>query len=187
MSVDNTSFGLDTATRQVQPGDTPDLNDGLLSRNVTAGGSPVTIIRGEATFLIDGVVTQATAAFALNGYTPFVPIEGVTAAANTSEPISGVGAPQRVALQVKENSTALNPGDYVKPIAGEVEKFLTGATADDARLKYARYLGKEAALLDTATSTPFNEKLTVGIVPDQTLTPSSTVDDPANVGWFQLM
>ena len=50
MSTDNTSFGADTATRNVQPGDTPDLNDGLLSRPVDIS---TTILRGQACIIDD--------------------------------------------------------------------------------------------------------------------------------------
>ena len=101
--------------------------------------------------------------------------------------ISGVGPTQRVALQLRESSPTINPGDFAKisSTPGQVARWIPDN--DDQRLKYARYLGKEAALLDVNESTPFDETLTVGIVPDQTLTPTTTVDDPANVGWFQLM
>lgn len=175
------------ATRQIQPGDTPDLNDGLLSRTIPTANS---IDRGDACFLVDGDITLATQALAEDGYGPFVPIESVNNTSGADLPMSGVTAPQRIALRVLISTTPLNPGDYVKPssTAGLVEKFDTGAAGEDEFwLKYARYLGKEAALLDKDSNSPFGESLSLGIVPDQTLTPTSTQEDDGNVGWFQLI
>ena len=97
-------------TRQIQPGDTPDLNDGLLSRNVPTS---TTILRGDATYLINGDVTIATQALARAGHTPFVPIESIDNQSADPVPISGVGPPQRVALQVKEGSNPIDPGEFV--------------------------------------------------------------------------
>ena len=102
--------------------------------------------------------------------------------ADGDEEVSGVSADQRVALAVEVGSANLNPDDYVKISAtdGQVSRW---TVADPAESKYARYLGKEAALLDRNASTPYDETLTPGIVPDQVLDPE-TGD---NVGWFQLM
>lgn len=172
-------------TRQIQPGDTPDLNDGLLSRAQAAQN----IARGTACFLIDGNVTIALAAAAAAGHAPFVPIESVDNSGGSAgdTEMSGVVAPQRVALRVEASSAALDPGEYVKISAtgGQVEKWVPTTDADN--LKYARYLGREAALLDRAVLTPFDETLTAGIVPDQTLTPTAGATDDENVGWFQLI
>ena len=175
------------ATRQIQPGDTPDLNDGLLSRTAAVDD----ILRGEACYIIDGLVTVAAAGNEEQGRAPFVPIESVANAGDLDLPISGVVAPQRVALRVEADSDELFPGDYVKISAtnGQVEKFDAGGTTndDDFWLKYARYLGKEAALLDKQPGTPFAESLSTGIVPDESLDPSSDVSGDENVGWFQLI
>ena len=168
-------------TRDVQPGDTPDLNDSLLSRGIAA----VNLQRGQACFIKAGVVTVAAVADALAGYAAFVPVESVDNSGGGAGDLeaSGVTPPQRVALAAEDSSAVLEPGDYVKIAAtsGEVEKWVV--TTDDQRLKYARYLGKEAALLDRDAVTLFGESLTPGIVPDQSLTPVTG----ANVGWFQLM
>lgn len=168
-------------TRNVQAGDTPDLNDGLLSRSIDA----VNLQRGVATFIKAGIVTIAAVADAVAGYTAFVPVESVDNSGGAPGDLeaSGVTAPQRVALDVLIGSAALNPGDYVKISAtpGLVDLFAVGVS--DQRAKYARYLGKEAALLDRNAVTPYDETLTPGIVPDQVLTPVSG----DNVGWFQLV
>lgn len=168
-------------TRNIQPGDTPDLNDGQLSRKADAAN----IARGVACFVKAGIVTIAAVADAIAGYAAFVPIQSVDNSAGSPGdlPINGVSAPQRVALEVLAASTALNPDDYVKisTTPGQVQKWVEAV--DDQRLKFARYLGKEAALLNRNAATPFDETLTEGIVPDQTLTPV-TGD---NVAWFQLL
>ena len=169
-------------TRRIQAGDTPDLNDGLLSRLIV---NALNLVRGNACVLVSGEITLATQALTSAGNTPFVPIESVD---NTGDGLeaSGVAAPQRVALLVAASSAALDPGEYVKPSSGgdgTVQKW--APVSDDDNEKYARYLGKEAALLDRDTSTPFGETLTTGIVPDETLTPTATASD--NVGWFQLV
>lgn len=168
-------------TRNVQPGDTPDLNDGLLSRAIDS----VNLQRGQACFIKAGIVTVAAVADAIAGYAAFVPVESVDNSGGAAGDLeaSGVTPPQRVALAAVDGGAELNPGDFVKISAtpGEVELFVV--TTDDQRLKYARYLGKEAALLFRNPVTPFNETLTPGVVPDESLTPV-TGD---NVGWFQLV
>lgn len=167
-------------TRQVQPGDTPDLNDGLLSRQIADG---LVLERGAACLLKAGKITLATITDVVNGYAPFVPIESVDNTGNGLE-ASGVGAPQRVALRAKISSLTLNPGDYVKPssVAGEVEAWVpvTGETGEI----YARYLGKEAGLFQRESGTPWKETLSNGIKPDQALVPGT--DPENNIGWFQL-
>jgi len=180
-------FGED-ATRQVQKGDTPDLNDGLLSRVVPTSEN---INRGQACVIIAGDVTVATAALVLDGYTPFVPIETVDNTTTGDLPISGVGPTQRVALGVITTST-INPGDIVKVSdtqivseGGFVELWSAGDTgADDNRAKYARYLGREAALLVKSGPSDFIETLSPGIVPDQPILGS---EPNGTVGWFQLL
>jgi len=169
-------------TRDVQAGDTPDLNDGLLSRLIV---NALNLVRGNACLLVDGEITLSTLALMAAGHAPFVPIESVD---NTNDGLeaSGVAAPQRVALLVEASSTALAPDDFVKPsnnADGTVERWVP--TTDAHFEKYAKYLGKEAALLDRDSVTPFDETLTPGIVPDQTLTPTASPSD--NVGWFQLI
>lgn len=171
-------------TRRVQRGDTPDLNDQLLSRLIV---DTLNLERGMACVLVDGEINLATLTLLAAGHAPFVPVESVDNT-NDGEEASGVEAPQRVALLVVASSATLNPGDFVKPASGansngEVERWVP--TTDAHFEKYAKYLGKEAALLDRDTTTPFDETLTPGIVPDEALVPTADPED--NVGWFQLI
>ncbi len=175
----STSFGTG-ATRQVQAGDTPDLNDGLLSREASVDS----IVRGEACYITAGIVTVATAALSNDGRAVFVPVESVDNSGNDNLPISGVVSPQRVALTMGADSQIVfNPGDYAKisNVAGQVEPMVD---TEVAGFRYARFLGIEAALLDVNTVTPFDETLTPGIVPDQSVTIES---GETAVGWFQLI
>lgn len=169
-------------TRNVQAGDTPDLNDGQLSRGVAAATN---LTRGIASFVKAGFVTIAAVADAAAGYAPFVPTASVdnSGGADGDENVSGITADQRVALDVLIGSDDLNPDDFVKISAtpGLVERWVPAVDADN--LKYARYLGVEAALLDRNTASPYDETLTEGIVPDQTLSPVSG----DNTAWFQLL
>jgi hypothetical protein len=172
-------------TRDVEPGDTPDLNDGLLSRSQAAEN----IARGVACYLVDGDITIGTTALAATGVSPFVPIQSVDNSGGSAgdTEMSGVVAPQRVALTFETITAALTlfPGDYVKistTVPGIVNRWLDGV--DAAGLKYARFLGIEAALLDKNAVTPFDETLTPGIVPDQSVTGTNAQQF---VGWFQLV
>ncbi len=179
-------------TRNIQAGDTPDLNDGLLSRKITGPqSSSKTINRGVACYLVAGEVTTGTQTLSLAGHSPFVPIASVTAtgtsAAAVEEPIDGVVAPQRVAVTIRGDTgdgTVFNPGDYLKlseDTTGQLHKWNDG---DADASKYARFLGIEAALLDRDSSTTFDETLTSGIRPDQQVT---VADGVTFVGWAQLM
>ena len=62
------------ATRAIAPGDTPDLNDGLLSRPVN---TTTDISKGQACYIdaSDGFVKVATTALEGAGSVPFVPVE----------------------------------------------------------------------------------------------------------------
>lgn len=166
-------------TREVQPGDTPDLNDGLLSRAMADDN----IARGTACYVKDGLVTIALLTDAALGLSPFVPIESVDNSGDDGLAMSGVVAPQRVALAVT-TTVDLLPDDYVKISNGTglVEKWSSGADSDV--LKFARYLGREAALLDRKITSAFDETLTPGIVPDQSILSS---ESDGTVGWFQLV
>jgi hypothetical protein len=180
MSVD--SFPT-TPTRNVQRGDTPDLNDGLVSRVIPTAS---TIPRGAACYNANGDIVIASTANDASGFSPFVPVESVDNQSGGDLPISGVTAGQKVALGVITDQQ-LNPGDYVKPSDTTVNSeagFVTGwDNADPLELRYARYLGREAGLLERDPNTPYGETLTVGVVPDQ---PILTTEDNGTVGWFQL-
>ena len=172
-------------TRDVQPGDTPDLNDGQLSRSQAAEN----ISRGVACYLVAGNITIGTTVLAATGVSPFVPIESVDNSGGVAgdTEMSGVVAPQRVALTFETITAALtlNPGEYVKislTTPGIVNRWLDGTDANG--LKYARFLGIEAALLDRKLTTDFDETLTVGIVPDQSVTGTNLQQF---TGWFQLV
>ena len=171
-------------TRNIQPGDTPDLNDGQLSRPQAAQN----ITRGQACFIIAGNITIATSAVAGVGHAPFVPTESVDNSSGSAggTEMSGITAPQRVALTYESTGTeTLNPGDYLKIDAGTPGNVTEWLAADAAELKYARFLGIEAALFNRSTTTPFGETLTAGIVPDQSVT--FTAANQTRVIWVQLM
>ena len=178
----STTFG-EGPTRDVQPGDTPDLNDGLLSRLVA---DSINLERGIASVLVAGKITVATPALVLAGNAPFVPIESVD---NTGGGLSasGVTAPQRIAITFEADASNLtiDPGDYLKisdNTDGRVEKWIPAT--DEPETKYARFLGIEAGLLDRAGSPNFDETLTPGIVPDQSVT---LLDTETAVIWVQLL
>ncbi len=174
-------------TRNVQAGDTPDLNDGQLSRPIVAA---LNLLRGQACIIdaADGEIKIATNALVGVGNPPFVPTESVDNTADGLE-ASGITAPQRVAVVFEADTTlglTLFPGDYVMVddtiTAGRVAKWSAGAASNNP--KYARFLGIEAALLNRATTTPFGETLTTGIVPDQSVT---LADGETQVIWVQLV
>ena len=190
-------------TRDVQAGDTPDLNDGLLSRKFAAATTTVNTRQRGFAYVINianGQVVDATNTRVAAGDAPFVPVESVTVDATNSlvtlnGEVSGVTAPQRVALTFEANTDlglTLAPGMYVmidETLAvGNVGKWTTGATSGNP--KYARFLGIEAALLDKSgdtgdPNTDFIETLSPGIVPDQSITGLLTGE--TKVGWFQLV
>jgi len=179
MSVNPTQFNAGP-TRDVQAGDTPDLNDGLLSREADDDN----IDRGELCLLIGGLVTVATATLATDANAVFVPIESVANAGPLGLPISGVTAPQRVALRAGADSNiTFFPGAYgkVSNVDGVVEPMVDN---DADNLRVVRYLGKEAALLDKAGTPTFAESLSSGIVPDENLV---VLSGQFGVGWFQLV
>ena len=162
------SFGT-SPTRNIKKGDTPDLDDGPQSIRMAAQNIP----RGTACVSILGFVTIATVANSV-GNSRFVPIQdkdNSTGAPGDLE-IKGVSAPQKVALETFDQ---IEVGGFAEVSAtdGIVQAATTGA-------KFARYLGKEAALLDINTSTPFERTLTDGVVPDEPLLTGET-------GWFQLV
>lgn len=166
------SFSV-SPTRNIKAGDTPDLNDGQQSIRMAAQNIP----RGALSSVIAGIVTVATPANSIDN-SRFVPIESKDN--STGSPgdleIKGVSAPQKVALISADTGVTINVGDFVQVSTtnnGEVELATTGA-------KVARYLGKEAALLDTNLSTPFDQSLTEGVVPDEPLI-------AGDIGWFQLI
>lgn len=173
-------------TRDVQPGDTPDLNDGLLSRPQAAENIP----RGTCCYIdsSNGAITIGTQALSVLGHSPFVPVESVdnSGGAIGDTEMQGVTAPQRVAVTIRLDTTdglTVYPGDYLKlsdVTPGQLHKW--NNTDTDAS-KYARFLGIEAALLDRAAATPFDETLTPGIVPDQSVT---GLTGETFVGWVQL-
>lgn len=178
----STSFGTGP-TRDVQPGDTPDLNDGLVSRPLAVQNIP----RGTACYVSqnNGHVTIGTTTLAAAGDSPFVPVESIDNSDDDDLNISGVIAPQRVAVTIRliTGRLTIYPGDYLRlgTTVGVLEKWIA---ADVDHFKYAQFLGIEAGLLDRAAATPFDETLTPGIVPDQSVTGADTDEF---VGWVQLM
>jgi len=163
-------------TRQIEAGDTPGFNDDQKSRRMAAQN----ILKGVASVQIVGVITIATSANVAQN-APFVPIESKDNSAGSPGDleIRGVGPGQPVALTAATDVTEIFPGDYVQisdTDAGQVEEW-DKATND---LRYARYWGKEAAVFSRAAGTPFNELLSTGVIPDESLLASE-------VGWFQLV
>jgi len=156
-------------TRNIQKGDTPDLNDGQQSIRMAAENIP----RGTMSAVVAGFVTIATIANSIDN-SRFVPIENKDNSGGSPGDleIKGVTATQKVALETLDQ---IEVGGFaeVSATAGIVQAATSGA-------KVARYLGKEAALLDTNVSTPFEQTLTVGVVPDEPLLAGET-------GWFQLV
>ena len=179
----STSF-TSGVTRDVQPGDTPDLNDGLLSRPVNTATD---IFRGQACYInaSNGFVFLATTTLEGAGSVPFVPVESVENNGKAAPaPISGVTAPQRVAMTIIADSDdqTFHPGSYLRIDTGTGN--LLSWDNDNTQPKYARFLGIEAALLSRSSISPFSETLTPGIVPDE----SVTLDDGETfVGWVQLI
>lgn len=191
MSINPTSFGPGP-TRNVQPGDTPDLNDGLLSRKVTGQQSgSKTVLRGSINYLVNGEVTAATTALAATMHASFVPVESVTATGTATaavvEPISGVTANQRVAVTIQVIGSGqlltMNPGDYLK-VNGTTGNLTKWVSTDNPQEKYARFLGIEAGLLLKNSDTPFDISLSPGVTPDQSFTGEA---NDTFVGWVQLV
>ncbi len=156
-------------TRNIKKGDTPDLNDGEQSIRMAAQN----ISRGTMCAIVAGIVTIATIANSVDN-SRFVPVEDKDNSGGSPGDleIKGITAPQRVALVTLDQ---IEVGGFAELSAtdGQVQAATTGA-------KVARYLGKEAAFLNTNLSTPFEQTLTVGVVPDEPLLVGET-------GWFQLI
>lgn len=162
------SFG-NSPTRNIQQGDTPDLNDGQQSIRMAAQNIP----RGTMCVVLSGLVTIATTGnIAVNSR--FVPIEDKDNSAGSPGDleIKGVTAPQRVALSTFDE---IEVGEFAEMSSTDGQ--VKAATINP---KVARYLGREAALLNTNLSIPFDQTLTDGVVPDEPLLAGET-------GWFQLI
>lgn len=163
-------------TRQIEAGDTPGFDDDQKSRKMAAQN----ISKGIACVQILGVVTIATSGNVANN-SPFVPVQSKdnsTGAPGDLE-IRGVTADQPVALTAASDTVEIFPGDLVQisdTEAGKVEDW--NKTAND--LRYARYWGKEAGVFSRAGATPFEELLSTGIIPDESLL-------AGQVGWFKLV
>ncbi len=156
-------------TRNIKKGDTPDLGDGQQSIRMAAQNIP----RGTMCAVVAGFVTIATIANSIDN-SRFVPIQDKDNSTGSPGDLEtrGVSAPQLVALETLDQ---IEVGGFVEVSAtdGIVQAATTGA-------KVARYLGKEAALLLTNGSTPFEQSLSAGVVPDDPLLVGET-------GWFRLI
>jgi len=166
-------------TQPIEAGDTPDFDDNQVSRLIDSGET--TIPKGTACIIENGqVIIPATPTIAAN-QTPFVPIETKTRIDATTE-IRGVTADQFVALTTDSSVTTIQPGDLVQisngggSDEGKVEAW--NKSSNDFR--YARYIGKEAGILNQAVGTPFTVSLSTGVIPDQSI----SADE---VGWFKLI
>lgn len=173
------TFGND-GTRPIEAGDTPDIQDDYA---VSIPVDAIDIIKGQPYQVLAGVVSVAATAAITYPRSPVVSTENKDNSGGSSGDLEArcITAGQMIALQ---NTTGadLTIQKYVGTsgsTAGELVAIGEGA-ANTTNRKYARYVGKEGAVFERSSSTPYIESLTVGIVPDQTL-----ADD--EVGWFQLV
>lgn len=169
------SFSV-SPTRNIQAGDTPNLNDGLLSRPMVTSN----ITRGLACVITNsGLVAIATDSNTANK-TPFVPIESKNNSGGEAEDLEmeGVGPGQIIALKVTSASSIIRIGNIVQISSVNGEVIIWNKTNNS--LRYAVYIGKDAAVLNKNDSTPFEESLSSGVVPDTSINASE-------IGWFRLL
>jgi len=160
-------------TRQIEAGDTPGFNDDQISRPMAAQN----ILKGKASVQVAGIITIATTANAI-GNAPFVPVRSVDNSAGSPGDLEtrGVGPNQPVALKL--TTGPIQPGTYVQ--IGATDGEVIAWTKANNGLRYARYIGKEAGVWSQSGSTPFDQDLSTGVIPDQPLA-------SGEVGWFFLI
>lgn len=176
----SSQFTASGGTRNIQAGDTPTLDDLGVSVAMAAQNIP----KGTPCYIIAGFVTIADAdsPVASNNTFPLTPCVPTESKDNST------GSPGDLEIRV------VLPGQVVA-LLGQGGVFTVGQygtidavpelialsqTAVNTFRKYARYLGKEAAIFSIGGTTPFDQVLSEGIVPDQNL-----ADD--EIGWFQLV
>ena len=162
-------------TRPIEQGDTPDIQDDYA---VSVAMGAENILKGTKCFIVGGFVVTTISANNTFPVTPCVPTESKD---------NSTGAPGDLELRVilpgqiiaLTGSGVFTVGQYGSITGSDVITALDEGSINTIR-KYARYLGKEAALFERDGSIPFGETLSTGIVPDQNLA-------DAEVGWFQLV
>lgn len=170
----STEFTASGGTRDIQQGDTPDLDD--LGVSVAMGAE--NILKGTPCFIVGGFVVTAVSAENDAPTVPVVPTE--------SKDNSG-GSPGDLEIRVVlpdqvvalTGSGVFTVGQYATILSTGVITSLAN-TATNTTRKYARYMGKEGAIFSIGGTTPFDQVLSSGIVPDQNLA-------DAEVGWFKLV
>lgn len=170
----SSQFTASGGTRTIQQGDTPDLDD--LGVSVAMGAENIT--KGTPCFIVGGFVVTAVSARNGDPVVPVVPTE--------SKDNSG-GSPGDLEIRVilpdqvvgLTGSGTFTVGQYATILSTGVITALSQAAINVTR-KFARYMGKEAAIFSIGGTTPFDQVLSDGIVPDQNLA-------DGEVGWFKLV
>lgn len=180
MSLTEFSSGND-GTRPIQAGDTPDIQDDYaVSIGIEAG---LNVVKGTPYVAVDGLVTAPTTSSPVRAVAPVVPTESKdnSSGGDNDLEVRCITAGQMIAL-LNNTTDTLDLQRYVGlsvSTAGNLHRILQ--TADNtANRKYARYVGKEGAIFERKATTAYDETLSVGIVPDQSL-------EDGDIGWFQLV
>jgi len=170
----STEFASSGGTRNIEAGDTP----GLDYLGVSVAMADENISKGTKCWIINGLVTTTLVAGSENTFplTPCVPTESIDNSGGDDLEIRVILPNQTIALTAASDFTV---GQY-----GEITGIDTitqmSQTAVNTLRKYARYIGKEAAIFSIDGTTPFDQTLSTGIVPDQSLA-------SGEVGWFMLV
>jgi len=171
----STEFASSGGTRNIEAGDTPGLD--YLGVSV-AMGEGENLTKGTPCFIVGGFVV--TAATTENGSptVPVVPTESIdnSAGLDGDLEIRVILPNQPIALTAGGPFTV---GQYATIVTDGIITALSN-TATNTTRKFARYMGKEAAVFSIDSTTPFDQSLSTGIVPDQSL----ALDE---VGWFMLV
>jgi len=158
--------------RPIAKGDTPSIvNQKTRSLRMAVQN----IAKGTPCVVIAGLVTIATLANTIAANPSVVPVESVDNSGNNTLNIKVVDAgPETGPYVALQSSVALDVDQYVSLNATPVLVLFTSG------VKYARYIGKEAAVFSIGGTTPFNQTLSPGQVPVQSLTANE-------VGWFKIV
>lgn len=167
------SFSASGGTRVIQAGDTPDLDD--LGTSVKMADQ--NILKGDVCYIIGGLVTKALAAVVLNPNVAVIPTESKDNSGGDDLEIRVIKPGQVVAIK---GDSAFTVGQYGAVSVDDELIAISDSAPNTTLRKYARYLGKEAAIFSIGGTTPFDQALSTGIVPDENLADEE-------VGWFQLV
>jgi len=165
----------DSVTRPIAQGDTPSI---INQKTRTLPMTNENIPKGTPCVVVAGFVTIATLANTINLNSGVVPVESIDNSAGSAGDlnIKVVDAgPETGPYVALTSSVALTIDQYISIDATPV--IIAFA---DTLVKYARYIGKEAGVFSRDGSTPFDQTLSVGQVPQQDL----LADE---VGWFKIV